>query len=323
MKRLLKISGSYLLMLLFPVAIFFAMYIIFPNVTFTNVRSIFNNSLYPTILACGLLFNFTCGNWDFSVGAQSIIASIMAGNLSMRLGMGIPGVILFSLLTGIVTGLISGGLYYLTRIPTIIVSVGLLYVFECLGAIVFGGSGANLSDTNYIVLNKFPLNLIYTLIALLLAYFLLYRSKFGCHVRAVGSDVNIAMTNGVKAFKIKAMCLLLCGVFAGIYGAAYLLSTGVVYAQTNMATMSTVFTAMMGCLVGMAVSFGRNNLIVSVWVGSVIMQEIKVFLLAANVLTAYCDLIIAIFVLILMTFVANPQFWDKAKALFHWKKRAA
>lgn len=300
-------------MFAFPLILFGIMMLAFPEVTSTNIPSLFKQSLLPTVLACGLLFNMSCGNWDFAIGSEAILAAIIGGNLAMRLGLGLAGIIAGSVLVGIVCGSLIGLVYYWTKIPTIIVSIGFLFVYECIGALAFGGHGVNISGSGYVVLGTYPWNIIYSFAAIAFAYFLLYRTRFGYQVRFVGSDINIAVTNGVKAYKIKAICLMLSGLFGGLYSAASLCSNGVIAPQTQMGTMTVVFDAMMGCIVGMALSFGKNNLIVSMFVGSLIMQEIKLALLVMGVQTQYVNVFIAVLVLILLTFATNPQIMIKIK----------
>lgn len=313
MKRFVKALSNYVMMFAIPMGLLVIMLLSFPEITFANVPSLFKQALFPTVLSCGLMFNFACGNWDLAIGSEAVLAAILAGRFSLSMGLGLPGIIVGCIIIGAVCGSITGIIYYLTQVPTIIVTVGLLFVYECLGSLISGGAGINISSTGYVVMGMYPQNVIYGLAAMFLAYFLLYRTKFGYQVRAVGNDADIARTNGVNATKMKALCLVVSGAFAGAYAAATLCSTGITAATTQMGTMSTAFDAMMSYLVGKAISFNKNNLVVSMFAGALVMQDVKLLLLVAGIPTAYVNACIAIIILVLMAFTSNPQIWTKLR----------
>lgn len=315
MRRILRSSGYYILMFAIPLVLFLVMWIVFPEITLKNVPSLFKQALFPAVLSCGLMFNFASGNWDLAIGAEAVLAAILAGRVAVSLGIGVPGIVIGCVLVGLFCGAVSGIIYYLTRVPTIIVTVGLLFLYECVGSIASGGAGINISATSWVILGTYPWNVLYGVAAMFLAYFIFYRTRFGYHVRATGNNPNIARTNGIRASQIKALCLVVSGGFAGLYAAASLCSTGIMAATTQMGTMSIAFDAMMSYLVGKAISFNRNNLVISMFAGALVMQNVKLLLLVMGVSTAYVNAYIAILILVLMAVTSNPQVLDKLRAL--------
>ncbi len=319
MKRVLKSAGSYLAMFAIPIGVFALMYLIFPEITFNNVPSLFKQALFPAVLSCGIMFNFACGNWDLAVGAEVVLSAILAGRFALQTGLGVPAIILGCIVIGALCGAVTGAVYHITKVPTIIVTVGLLFIYECMGSLLSGGEGVNISNTRWVVLGTYPWNVIYGVAAMFAAYYILYQTKFGYQVRAVGSDAGIAMTNGIKVYRIKSLCLLLCGAFAGVYAAASLCSTGITSATTQMGTMSIAFDAMMSYLVGKAISFKRNNLVISMFAGALVMQDVKLLLLVMSIPTAYVNVCIAVLILILIALTENPQIFTKLKSAFRRK----
>ena len=77
-----------------PVVLFTVMLLVFPEIGFKNVPSLFKQALFPTVLSCGLMFNFASGNWDLAIGAESVLAAILAGRVAVKLGIGVPGIII-------------------------------------------------------------------------------------------------------------------------------------------------------------------------------------------------------------------------------------
>ena len=145
------------------------------------------------------------------------------------------------------------------------------------------------------------------------ANFILYRTKLGYRMRAVGNDANIAQANGINTTLIKAVCLMISGAFAGFYSAASLCSTGITAATTQMGTLSIAFDAMMSYLVGKAISFGRNNLVISMFAGALVMQLVKLLLLVMSIPTSYVNACIAILILLLMALTGNSQVFSRIK----------
>ena len=69
----------------------------------------------------------------------------------------------------------------------------------------------------------------------------------------------------------------------------------------------------MSYLVGKAISFKRNNLVVSLFAGALVMQNVKLLLLVLSIPTAYVNACIALIILVLVTLSENPQFFEKRK----------
>ena len=156
MQRFFKSARSYLMMFAIPLALFVIMLLAFDEITLGNVPSLFKQAIFPTVLSCGLMFNFACGNWDLAIGAEAVLSAILAGNLAVNTGLGLPGIIIGCVVVGACCGAITGTIFYITKVPTIIVTVGLLFIYECIGSLVSGGSGINISNTDYVVLGVYP-----------------------------------------------------------------------------------------------------------------------------------------------------------------------
>ena len=52
-----------------------------------------------------------------------------------------------------------------------------------------------------------------------LTWFLMFRTKFGMRVRIIGNNPYVASTSGIRVNRYKYMCMLLCGILAGLAGA--------------------------------------------------------------------------------------------------------
>ncbi len=306
-----KIFSNYALMAAVPTAGFLLLLMLFPQaVGIKNIPSLLKQAIAPAILGWGVLFNMKVGNWDFSVGSEVLISSIVGGNLAILWGLGIPGMMGLCILIGLGAGALVGLAYYLLKIPTIIVSIGMLLIYESIGSYVFGGSGVYI-PADWKLLSAGILFAI-AILAAGLSHFLFYRAKVGYRVRAVGNNANVAAMNGLNVYRIKVVSIIIAGLFSGIYAAVCLGTSGVQKTVGSMNSMGTCFDAMMCVFVGMSIS-RRGSLIAGIFCGSIVMQLIKLFLMACGFPSEYNSIVIAIFVLAFMALDSCTQDFAKRK----------
>ena len=162
-----------------PVLLIVVMKLIFPeNIGLGTLKNMVYQSVPAAILAWGVSYNMKIGNWDFSVGAAAMIAAIVGGNLASMLGLGPAGMFVLCTGTGLLCGCITGTLYYLLKIPTLIVSLGMVYLMESLSAIIFDGAGVFITG-EYVALGEAVPMLLFGAAVLVFAMFLFYARPFG------------------------------------------------------------------------------------------------------------------------------------------------
>ena len=254
-------------------------------------------SVAPAILGWGVLFNIKVGNWDFSVGSVVLLSAIIGGNIAVRLNWGFAGLLIFCLLVAVLAGVVVGLVYYFLKIPTIITSIGMLLIYESISSYAFEGQGIYLTGWNLLGNTEI---VIIAIVAAATAYLIFYRSSIGYNVRAVGNNMNIAAQNGLNVYRVKAVAIAIAGLFAGLYAFISLGTSGVQKTVSSMGTMGTCFDAMMCVFVGMSIT-RRGNLVAGIFCGSLVMQLVKLALMAIGIPSEYNSIFIAIFVLIFMT----------------------
>ncbi len=303
-----------------PIVMYMALVVYYPqNVNFDSAFAMVIQAITPAILAWGVCFDLKVGNWDFSVGAAVLAASIIGGNIALQLNLGIVGIVVCCTLVGALSGALTGFVYILLKVPSIIVSIGVTLILESLCAVAFGGSGVSVPVEFILFGGNIP-KLIVLAVAFGIAYYLYNYRRFGYHVRAVGNGTTIARQNGINIYRVKFLAFMAAGVFAGIYSVLMLGSTGITKAvSAPLGTMGLCFDAMMCVFVGM--SLPRSvNLIAAVFIGSVIMQIIKLALMLFGMESAYNQIVIALFVLIFMSISSRSDIFKK---VFSRKKAIA
>ncbi len=119
--------------------------------------------------------------------------------------------------------------------------------------------------------------------------------------------------------RTKALCLMLAGLFAGLYAVANLCRTGIINSASNMTTISISFDAMMSCFIGVAISFNKN-LVIGMFSGSLVMQIVKLFILVLGIPTQFNHVVTATMIVIFMIFSENPWIGEWFKGLFTKKQ---
>ena len=306
MQTVIKGVRKYILMVAVT-AILVALLMLFAPSTrsLSILVTLLEQGMAPALLGWGVLFNIKAGNWDFGVGAEVLIAAIVGGNAADALGLGIVGVVCCCMLAGLAAGAVSGLLYKLLRVPTIIISIALMLIYESVCGVIFGGRGVTLG-VEYLVLASFPGNAVMLLLGFGLAWLLSSKLKIGYSIKAVGSNLKVAEDNGIDVVNTKAAALDIAGLFAGLYAAVSLGSSGVARTVSAMGTMGTCFNAMMCVFIGLSIT-GRGNVLVGIYFGAVIMQMIQMALMVFSFPTQYSQVVVALFVVAFMLASANTE----------------
>ena len=295
-----------------PLVLFVILWILAPQqISMNSLASVCTQAILPVVLAWGVAFNLKVGNWDFSVGANVLAASIIGGNLAQNWGLGIVGMLVLCVLVAVACSAITGLIFRLLKIPSIIASIGIMLIVESVCGVVFDGAGV-LMQPEYVQLGDTGVKIIIGIVIFVLAYYLYNFRRFGYNVRAVGNGPSVARLNGIDVYKVKTLAFIVCGLFCGLYAFMNLGSSGVTRTVSSMGTMATCFDAMMCVFVGMSLG-NFANLIIGTYIGSVTMQIVKLALMVLGFPSMYNQVIIALFVLIFMAISSRSDVFAKIK----------
>ncbi|MDC7227809.1 MAG: ABC transporter permease [Spirochaetales bacterium] len=247
----------------------------------SNIFSYFQQALLPTVAACGFYFIIVMGLFDFSIGSNIVLSAIIGVLLSRHFGYW--GLIIGAVFVGTVIGLINGFLYVRLRIPSIIVTIGLMIIYECIGALIASGNVLTLGE-NVNAFGVAPWNIILAFIAFFLTHLFLKHTKIGTYTNAIGSNEAVAKNMGININRYKIIAFVLCGFFAGVMSILTISYGNAITSSTNMASMARNFTPIMGCFFGLA--FKKNiNPVISMLIGEFIIAMILNGLISLGVPT--------------------------------------
>ena len=214
-----------------------------------NIYAYFQSSIIYSVGGCGLYFIVVMGLFDFAIGSNIVLSSIVGVLLSQRFGY--VGFIVGCLGCGTIIGILIGFLYNQLNVPSMIVTVGLMLIFESIAVFVAGGSKQTLPP-ELRFFSGAPGNLILAVLAFLLMYFILNYTRIGTYCNAIGSNEFTAKNMGINVKKYKLIGFTLLHFFVGIMAILTVSYGTTMTALTGMSTMSRNFQPLMGTFFGIA-----------------------------------------------------------------------
>ncbi|MBO7709653.1 MAG: ABC transporter permease [Lachnospiraceae bacterium] len=264
-----------------------------------NLLSYLEASLMVSAGAVGFYFVMVMGMFDFSIGANIMLSSIVGTVIASRFNLGYFGLIAGCVLTGAIVGLLNGTFYVRLRIPSMIVTTGLALIYEAIASYIAGGQSATLpSDLR--AFGSMPGNLIVAVIAFATAYLLLNYTKIGTYTYAIGSNEFVAKNMGINVNKFKVIGFAIAGAFLGVEAILTISYGSSMVAETGMLSMSRNFYPTMGCFLGVAMKkYGIP--IPAIVIGEFFLQIIYYGFVALGAPTAVNDVISGLALLIIVT----------------------
>ena len=215
----------------------------------SNLYAYLQSSIIYSVGGCGLYFIVVMGLFDFAVGSNIVLSSIVGVILSQKFGY--AGFIIGCLGCGTLIGLLIGLLYNQLNVPSMIVTVGLMLIFESVAVFAAGGVKQTLPE-NLRFFSGAPGNIILALLAFLFMYFILNYTKIGTYCNAIGSNEFTAKNMGINVKKYKLIGFMLLHFFVGIMAILTVSYGTTMTALTGMSTMSRNFQPLMGTFFGVA-----------------------------------------------------------------------
>lgn len=211
-------------------------------------------SIQYAVGGCGFYFIVVMGLFDFSIGANIVLSSLVGVLLSRS--MGYFGLIAGCLLCGALIGCFNGFFYSKLRIPSMIVTVGLMLILESVANYVVGldksGFPGKLTKASILAFNHAPWNFIVAGLAFFLMVFLLRFTRIGTYCNAIGSNEAVAKNMGISVEKYKFIGFVLLHLFVGIMALLTVSYGKGMLAVTGMTSMDRNFRPLMGTFFGVA-----------------------------------------------------------------------
>jgi ribose/xylose/arabinose/galactoside ABC-type transport system permease subunit len=199
--------------------ILFTLFTVLKGGTFiapSNLLVVAQQSVVLAIVAFGMTFVIVAGSIDLSVGSVvglSCVVTALVGINNLALGL------IVGPLVGVLAGLINGMVFTYAKIPSFIVTLGMLQVARGITIVISNGSAQPMPSTGPLAdIGVMPMILVCFVVAAILSAILFNYTIFGRRVRAIGGNERVATLAGVPTGRTKVGAFVFAGLMAGIGG---------------------------------------------------------------------------------------------------------
>ena len=275
------------IIILAAVVLFVIFWLINPNFASSGNLLSMTKALVPyAILSLGVTFVIATGGIDLSIGTVCFGSAVLAGALCKTgvsqtdgtLWLTIPII----LVTGLVFGLINGFLVAKCKIAPFIATLGSMLFSRGLTAVVAEAVRGTASAIKYpstgwfqklfTNLEGFPIGLVWVLALTIICMVVMYKTKVGRYILAIGSNEEAARLSGINTDKYKIIAYVICGFFASLAALFYVAANP----SLNLAAGNGMeLDAVAGVYIGGTSTTGGSATILGTILGSMILVIIR------------------------------------------------
>jgi simple sugar transport system permease protein len=292
----------------FALIILFVFFAIFAEkfATLANIAAIFTTVSEVGIVAIGVTFLMISGEFDLSVGSVYALTAIVFG-MSLNAHIPLPVALLLAAASGAATGFLNGILTTKTRIPSFIVTLGMMMwwrgvvLFLTRGDMYFRYSG----NADYLrilnhrfgvpFLSDFRTAIVWFLCLLILFHVVMNNTKYGNAVMAVGGSREASVAMGINADRIKIANFVLVGVLTALAGALSFSRFQTIDPQTGQGMELNVIAA---CVIGGTLLTGGYGSIIGSTIGMIIVGMLSSAMILLGVSAYYYQAFIGIILIV-------------------------
>lgn len=275
--------------------------------TLSSIRMVVIQAIPTTFLAWGMSGNMMSKRWDFSVGNMMILCCLAGVPIAQMIpSLGVWGVLIFVVLFGALFGLLNGALYTTLKIPSLLISVGMMKVYECAGYIIRDGRPAELGGSMK-MFGQMPWCIIVLVIGALLYYYLYFCSPYGKNYYALRDGQGIAVNNHINEKKNALLSFLFMGIFVGLGAVVYSGMSGIVESSpTQNNAMNMMCGAFAPIFIGRYLS-RHCNITIGIFVGSLTMKLLTSGIVAVGLPSPMQNVGNGAFLILFMAISANQD----------------
>lgn len=279
--------------------------------TLPNIIGIFRQVSVNGILAVGMTLVIITAGIDLSIGPLAAIAGVVSAMILEKY----PNLLVVALLAGLAAAAImsmwTGVLVAKMKIAPFIASLSTMSIAKGVALVIADGVPHTIKSESYIKLGNgylwnpsktggisIPIPVVIITIVVVIIGVILYKTKYGRYIYAVGGNENAAVASGVHVTKVKFWTYVLNGVLCGIAGIvlAGRITSGQPTAATGyeMDAITAVIVGgtsmtggvgkLSGTIIGVLIIGVLNNGLILLGVSSYYQQIIKGIIIAAAVL---------------------------------------
>ncbi len=253
-----------------------------------NVQQILAGSAIIALLAIGETIVIITRNVDLSIGSVLGISAYATGVLYVHHpNVSLAVVFAVALAIGAVCGAVNGLIVTVGRVPSLVVTLGTLYIIRGIDGAWAGGNQVNASmlpdsfnRIGYATVLGIPYLGWIAIIAVAVATYAMRSFRTPRDFYAIGSDPDAARLAGIPVGSRVFLAFVLSGAIAGVTGALWLS----LYASVDaIAGVGYEFQVIAAVVVGGVAIFGGSGTVLGAALGALLLYSINTALVVVNV----------------------------------------
>jgi ribose transport system permease protein len=255
-----------------------------PNfATRDNLKQIAVQSAVIAILACGQTAVIISGNIDLSVGAMMAFSGVVVATAMTQHGVGMWPAVLLACVSGLLVGAVTGLITAFGKIPSFIVTLGMMGVVYGAGGVLAGSKNIGGLPAGFAVFGSkelfgsadrdgIPYAILIMVAVALVVGALLARTRWGRTLYAMGGNREATRLSGISLNRATISVFALSGLLAGIAAVVNTSRTGIAaYDAGN----SYELYAVAATVIGGTSLFGGQGGIPGTIIGALLMFTIR------------------------------------------------
>ena len=258
----------------------------------TSLQQLLSGAAIIAILAIGETIVIITRNVDLSIGSILGISAYAVGvTFENHPHVWIPWVFVIGLAIGLAFGVVNGLIVTLFRVPSLVVTLGTLYIIRGIGGRWAGGHQVGASalpdgftNIGYGTVLGVPYLGIAAIVAVVSATYAMRSFRMARDFYAIGSNPDAARLAGIPVERRVFLAFALSGAIAGVAGAFWLSLYGSVDA---IAGQGYEFQVIAAVVVGGVAIFGGSGTVLGAALGALLLNTIDSALIVLNVSSAW------------------------------------
>lgn len=268
-----------------------------------NISDVLQGHAYVAVAAIGMSMVIITGNIDISVGSLIGLLAVICGRLAVA-GAPIWLAWLAPLLVGAAVGALIGFLVAYMRIPSIVVTLGMLSILK--GILIIWTNGERVTDMpeGFFLAQMRPLGIpmpIWFMIVLtILAALWMRYSGLGRSLYAVGGNAEAARLSGISQKRVVLQVFIINGIFVGFASILYATQFAIIQVTPPPGLELTIISS---SVVGGVSILGGTGTVIGSSLAAILLNTIRSAMVFINVSPFWLQAVQG--VLILVTVLAD------------------
>jgi ribose transport system permease protein len=263
MRRWIEANSWTLGLAVLLAALLLATKLIQPGFGASGLDSLARAALPFALATVGMAIVILAGGIDLSIAAMMAVASVTGAVLMQgATDAQSVAVVLGVLLLGLAMGAINGFLITVSKVPDIVVTLAMLFVWQGVALLILnapGGAAAPwLRALSTGTILGLPRAVVFLAVVTALIWLPIRRSRLGLRLYAIGSDPLAAFRSGVPVGQTRVIAYALCGLFAALGGLSVSMGTGIGEPIPGPYLLASVAAVVLG---GVVLGGGRGGLL--------------------------------------------------------------